>query len=222
MQFSSAPSIKHPLPRLGYSRVVPHSPGATFFSYTFDMAHRKEMRRIDHAGSARFLTFSCYRRFPLLHNPAIADLFVDSLIDSSARKQVRILAWVVMPEHVHLVCFPNEAEPLNGFLSSLKRPFASSVLKRWRELDAPILKRLRHSDGTTRFWQYGGGYDRNVLGEECLEKVRYCHANSVRRGLVKRSIDWPHSSARAFENGTDYRGPPIAFDLLPATRDDLT
>jgi putative transposase len=186
------------------------------------MAHRKQMRRIDHSGTARFLTFSCYRRLPLLRNPAIADAFVDSLCVAVSRHPVRLLAWVVMPEHVHLVLFPSETEPLEPFLTSLKRPFARRVIARWRALNAPVLKRLQHADGTHRFWQYGGEYDRNVIGPECVEKIRYCHANPITRGLVARSIDWPHSSARAYEQRDDYRGPPIDFDLDPETDADVT
>jgi putative transposase len=55
-----------------------------------------------------------------------------------------------------------------------------------------------------RFWQRGGGYDRNIwsLGE-VLEKVRYIHENPLRRGLVDRPEQWPWSSWRAWECGVD-------------------
>jgi putative transposase len=52
--------------------------------------------------------------------------------------------------------------------------------------------RLRH-----RFWQPGGGYDRNITSTEALRAViEYIHANPVRRGLVARAEDWEWSSAR--------------------------
>ena len=52
--------------------------------------------------------------------------------------------------------------------------------------------RLRH-----RFWQPGGGYDRNITSTEALRAViDYLHANPVRRGLVARAADWEWSSAR--------------------------
>jgi len=52
--------------------------------------------------------------------------------------------------------------------------------------------RLRH-----RFWQPGGGYDRNVTSTEALRTViEYIHANPVRRGLVASAEDWEWSSAR--------------------------
>jgi putative transposase len=156
----------------------------------------------------------------LLSNPRIADRFVDHLTASLARHRVGLLSWVIMPEHVHLVIFPHEPEAVPTFLSGLKRPFAYEVLSRWRALDASILKRLVCGDGH-RFWQTGGGYDRVVIGDELLEKVRYCHLNPLRRGLAAHSADWRWSSARWYAGRPDAAGPPIAAELLPATPQDL-
>jgi putative transposase len=48
-----------------------------------------------------------------------------------------------------------------------------------------------------RFWQAGGGYDRNVVEQRTLLKViEYMHLNPVRRGLVELPEDWEWSSAR--------------------------
>ena len=60
------------------------------------------------------------------------------------------------------------------------------------------------SKGRLRFWQAGGGYDRNIRDEEeMLEKARYIHANPVRRGLVDSPADWKWSSARWYEGVRD-------------------
>ena len=82
------------------------------------------------------------------------------------------------------------------FLNSLKRQFARSVLRRWKELNAPILARLADASGNLHFWQLGGGYDRNIHSEEEYhEKVKYIHLNPVRAGLVDDPVDWRWSSA---------------------------
>src|SRR5262249_59037607 len=48
-----------------------------------------------------------------------------------------------------------------------------------------------------RFWQAGGGYDRNVVEPETARLIiDYIHHNPVRRGLVERPEDWTWSSAR--------------------------
>jgi hypothetical protein len=51
-----------------------------------------------------------------------------------------------------------------------------------------------------RFWQAGGGYDRNIEKHATLfQMIEYIHLNPVRRGLVKAATDWPWSSASWYE-----------------------
>jgi len=59
----------------------------------------------------------------------------------------------------------------------------------------------RQPSGEThyRFWQRGGGYDRNVVEADTLYRlIQYVHANPVRRGLCQRPEDWLWSSAVDF------------------------
>ncbi len=158
---------------------------------------RKKRRRYEIEGHARFLTFSCYRRLALFGSSAIRDAFAERIFLARSRLGFKLLAWVIMPEHVHLLVLPLEST-VPSILSATKRPFSAMVLGRWRELRAPVLDRIRDRSGAERFWQAGGGYDRNIFSEgELREKIRYIHENPVRRGLVEREEDWAWSSARA-------------------------
>jgi putative transposase len=157
-------------------------------------------RRYEIPGQARYLTFSCYRRLALFGNDLIKDTFVTHLAEVRARHGFRLIAWVVMPEHVHLLVVPRLPDaPVADLLRTLKQSFSQLVIPRWRELRAPILSRITDSFGVVRFWQRGGGYDRNVYADESLEeKIVYTHENPVRRGLVAQAIDWRWSSARCY------------------------
>ena len=106
-----------------------------------------------------------------------------------------------MPEHVHLMILPALLEyPVDAVLKVLKGSFANSVLRRWRELDAPILKRITGRNGKLHFWQVGGGYDRNIYSEkEFLAKLDYIHNNPITRGLVNHPTEWRWSSARWYD-----------------------
>ncbi len=178
--------------------------------------------RIDSAGTARFLTFSCYRRLQLLGTPALRDHFIAAMRLAFERHAVHPLAWIVMPEHVHLIVLPERNEAVTSFLMGLKRPFAQLVLKRWRELRAPVLSKLLRNDGTHRYWQTGGGFDRLLHGNELFEKIRYCHQNPIRRGLSVTSIDWRWSSAPQYEGLVDSIGPRVAFHVMPPADRVLT
>ena len=155
--------------------------------------------RFEHPGHARFLTFSCFRRLPLLGNPGIRDLFLDHLRAARAECAFRLHAWVVMPEHVHLILRPAPHSDVPTLLRITKEPFARTVVKRWRELRAPVLERIATPAGGHRFWQRGGGFDRNIWSRDTLiDAIASTHANPVRRGLAQRAVDWPWSSARAW------------------------
>ena len=153
--------------------------------------------RLERPNQAQYLTFSCYGRLPLFNNDAIKDRFAEHLAAARLSLGFKLFAWVVMPEHAHLLMLPRLPEaPVPVVLQSLKEPFAREVIGRWRELDAPILDRITDKSGKSRFWLPGGGYDRNILdGHELPEKINYIHLNPVRRGLVAKPEQWRWSSA---------------------------
>jgi putative transposase len=172
------------------------------------LPHRKKLRRYENPGELRFLTFSCYGRLPLFKNDRIKAAFVEEIAITQIAFSFGLIAWVIMPEHVHLLIFPHLPEyPVSTLLKRLRGNFANRVLRQWRELEAPILPRLHDSAGKEHFWQRGGGYDRNVYTEvEIQEKFDYIHNNPVNRKLAARAIDWRWSSARWYECGKDEFG----------------
>jgi putative transposase len=159
--------------------------------------HRKRLRRREASGRTRFMTFSCYRRLPLLNHPRIKDLFADALAVARTEHSFKLFAWVVMPEHVHLLLRPAEGTAWGQIASSMKTRVARRVVARWRVLDAPVLSQLQRPEGGVRFWQHGGGFDRTVRDEpEFCRHVTYIHRNPVERGLVRTPQEWTWSSVR--------------------------
>src|SRR4051794_26000197 len=112
-----------------------------------------------------------------------------------------LAAFVFMPEHVHLLVVPNGREPaINQFLARIKQPFSKWVKRQLTDMKSPLVDRLtvQERPGKTcfRFWQEGPGYDRNLTTPSVIEAaIEYIHMNPVRRGLVKRAVDWKWSSA---------------------------
>jgi len=52
-----------------------------------------------------------------------------------------------------------------------------------------------------RFWQAGGGYDRNFETPEAIHNaINYIHNNPVKKGLVANPEDWKYSSYNAWQN----------------------
>lgn len=158
---------------------------------------RKHLRRWGHTGELRFLTFSCHRRLPLLGHPAWRTYFAECLDRARTTCGFKLIAWVVMPEHVHLIIVPKQDnQPVSSILRAIKQPVAERALRRWKSTNAPILRHLVATKGF-RYWQAGGGFDRLIrTREEFWREREYIHYNPVKRGLVEHPTEWAWSSAR--------------------------
>jgi putative transposase len=161
---------------------------------------RKDMRRREN-GTARYCTFSCYQRLQLLGTASIRDAYIETLAEAQSRFGFELIAWVVMPEHVHLLVLPrSSSSPLSATLAWMKGVFAQRAIGRWRDLQATVLPRITRANGERRFWQAGGGYDRNIYSrDELVEKINYIHWNPVERELVREPRDWRWSSFSAYQ-----------------------
>jgi len=63
---------------------------------------RNALKRHYGQGDLHFITFSCYRRRPLLGTAGARDQFV-KILEEVRRHEFRLVGNVVMPEHVHLL-----------------------------------------------------------------------------------------------------------------------
>ena len=120
---------------------------------------RKRMKRQGNDGDVRFLTFSCQDRLPLLNHDGIYRVFVDALVQAREEFRFRLFAWVLMPEHVHLLMSPREEFTIERALLAMKLSVARQVIDRWEALRAPILDRITMPNGKRRYWMHGGGFD---------------------------------------------------------------
>lgn len=178
---------------------------------------RKCRKSFDIEGHAHELTFSCYRRMRLLNHDRTREWFADSLERSRSELGFLLLAYVIMPEHVHVLVFPRSPEcTVARILKAVKEPVSRRAVRWLRDRDTNSLARLRveYSSGRVEhhFWQPGGGYDRNIYTARALARsIDYIHLNPVRAQLVKHRTEWPWSSARFYAGVEDV---PITMDRI--------
>jgi putative transposase len=161
-------------------------------------SHRRQAS--NQPGHAHEPTFSCYHGYAFLSADRTCHWLADAI--DAARTQLHFALWayVFMPEHVHLVVWPQRAEyDVAVILKEIKEPVGRKAIKYLKSKAPDWLPRVTVNHGRRkehRFWQAGGGYDRNVIEPHTLfEMIEYIHANPVRRGLVRRAEDWKWSSA---------------------------
>jgi len=108
--------------------------------------------------------------------------YLDRLGEHCRAAEVGVWAWVLMPNHVHLVLVPSDGDGLRRALSRVHRAHAGRVHAR--------LERSGH------FWQ--GRFGCVAMDEaHLMSALRYVALNPVRAGLVARPQDWRWSSVHA-------------------------
>jgi len=143
------------------------------------------LKRYQQTGDFHFVTFSCHQRLPFLSNPHARDVFEEVLEATQHKHHFWINAYVVMPEHVHMLVNEPESVLLSVALKVIKQESA---------------RKLKPAN-IDHFWQ-PRYYDFNVYTEpKRAEKVDYIHFNPVRRGLVDEPQQWKWSSYRHYDTG---------------------
>ncbi len=141
------------------------------FKKSTDAAKRARMESYLNAGYG-----ACY-----LRDPRIGRLVEDALLHFDGQRY-RMIAWVVMPNHVHTLIETLEDHPLHTILHS------------WKSYTASEANRILGRSG--RFW-FPEYFDRYIRNERHFDNaVHYIHDNPVKAGLVGQPEDWPFSSAR--------------------------
>jgi REP-associated tyrosine transposase len=67
---------------------------------------RRRCRRLNLPGHAHELTFSCYKKQPFLLDDQVPTFFAEALKQARTKQSFDLWAYVLMPEHVHLLVKP--------------------------------------------------------------------------------------------------------------------
>jgi REP element-mobilizing transposase RayT len=105
----------------------------------------------------------------------------------------RMLAWVVMPNHVHVLVEQIEGWPL------------AAVVQGWKSVSARAIGFLNATKGSIWAADYFDRFIRDA--EHFTNTVCYIEENPVKAGLVGNAQDWPFSS-RGRPLGSWERGRP--------------
>ncbi|HEX05272.1 MAG TPA: hypothetical protein ENH10_09000 [Bacteroidetes bacterium] len=168
--------------------------------------------RIDDSSAAHYLTFSCQQRRPLFNDSNLCDRFLIHLDKVRSDMKFELMAYVIMPSHIHLLIYPDTLL-IRNILYRIKQPFSYQAGQYLAEISSGLHRKLHVKRGTKwsfRFWLWGGGYDRLLYtNEEIQEKIKYIHRDPIRSGLVDLPDEYPWSSFHAY---ADPVGKPIPID----------
>lgn len=167
------------------------------------------LRRYHHTGQSHFVTFCCYHRRSLFTTDASRRVFENALERVRRNFRLRVYAYVVMPEHIHLLL--SEPDTDGGPLKPDFGLSGEAHNKSQQRTLADALKSLKQGvarcliGDAEHFWQKRY-YDFNVRNhEQFVEKLHYIHCNPVKQGLCERPEDWPWSSFLHHATGCEGR-----------------
>jgi putative transposase len=166
----------------------------------------KTLKHYDLPGHAHELTFSCHNKQNFLAHDEICKQVIEAMENTRQLHSIHIWAYVIMPNHVHLLIFPLKNEyQIGKILWALKVP-----VSRWENSQRAENSPSRRST-TQSFWERGGGYDRNLTTPDIIRaSIDYIHNNPVRKRLVETPTDWNWSSAGFYAGSATY---PIRMDF---------
>ena len=131
---------------------------------------------------------------------------VESALLYFDRIRYRLLAWVVMPNHLHVL------------IETLPGPTITQVVYSWKSLTAREVNKLFSLTG--QFWQRDY-FDRVIRDERHFANaVKYIHNNPVKARLVQLTEDWPYSSASRWKRagGTPAVPGNVPADIISGAR----
>ncbi len=173
------------------------------------------MFRISKDSPAYYLTSVTKDRLPVFRTRALADLACHALDEARTSAGFLILAYVVMPDHLHAI-LASQLKPsktlqyVNGITS---RRVIDYLRTNGHECS---LKKLQHADKERNYryslWDHHANAKLISTEEVLMEKVHYLHQNPVRAGLVKNALEYRWSSARCWAR-KDVDDEPLRVDI---------
>ena len=135
----------------------------------------------DNLDAEFFLTIVTYNRKTWLASEPDRDFILSAMGEIRDRYNLKFLAWVILPEHIHWLLAPYETD-----YSKVVFTFKKTVSSEYK------MRGLISSGDKfwhRRFWEH------TVRDDEDRQRcVEYTHYNPVKHGLVSSPRDWRYSS----------------------------
>ncbi len=158
-----------------------------------------------------FMTNTVVAWLPVFSQPDFAEVVLDSWRFLQRERDIDILAFVIMENHLHWIAVGPQLSKRVGEFKSFT---ATTIIKQMQEkryktmLQELQFYKLRHKvDQTHQLWQEGSHPQVIESDDVMWQKIEYIHNNPLRRGYVDDPTHWRYSSARS------YAGQPGLIDV---------
>ena len=164
----------------------------------------QEEKKIIDQSATYYLTFTIISWIDLFTRKRYRDIVVDALNHCISRKSLKVNAWVIMSNHIHLIASSSK-EDLSGTIRDFKKHTSKEIIKSIQSLPESrrewLLRAFKHQSNKNtknkqfQLWQQKS-YPVELISTFFFEqKLNYIHNNPVEAGIVYEPHDYIYSSA---------------------------
>ena len=148
-------------------------------------------------GALHFVTGNFFNRMRVFADTACCNVFIDELRSIDHKWPSKLIAYVLMPDHFHLISNPRDGR-IREFVGELKSVSAKRIV----EISNRFQFLYDDKDGH-HVWQESFKAMPLWSGWMIWQKINYIHANPVKAGLVSSAKEYRWSSFRSFHSQDD-------------------
>ena len=161
--------------------------------------------------AAHFITFAVVEWIDVFTRSAYADIVVESLHFCQQNKGLRVHAWCLMSNHIHLIISATPPASLSGLIRDFKKFTSSQVIhaiennekesrKNWMLWVFRKAGERNKRNDVYQFWQQDNHPIECSTPEMLKSRMRYLHENPLRAGMVRSEWNYVYSSANDYYN----------------------
>ena len=171
--------------------------------------------KIENQNATHFLTFTVVAWIDVFTRDDYRKIIIDSLFFCQKEKGLCINAYVIMSNHIHLVCHVKEPFLLSDVIRDFKKFTSKAILdfmlmsdiesrKEWMIRLFKYYAKYNKNNKDYQFWQHHNMPIELESPKWIKQKLDYIHLNPVRNGIVLEAEDYVYSSARTYAGRSGY------------------
>ena len=161
-----------------------------------------------------FFTSVARDRLPIFRTDKLKKIMVDALDEARYSAQLLIFAYVIMPDHDHIIT-DGRREP-SDTLRFLNGIAAKRILDHLKANAIPSLEKLKMFEKKRGYkysvWEHHSDTFLITSESMLMQKVNYIHFNPVKAGLAEHPDDYLYSSSRIW-NKRAMEDEPLRMDI---------
>ena len=157
-----------------------------------------------------FVTITTVEWIDVFIRPAQKFLLIDSLSYCQEHKGLKIYAFCIMSNHIHMICQADEGRVLCDIMRDFKKHTSKQIVRniieypesrrRWM-LDI-FKKACSHLNRNQTYKVWQNGYHAEIVFSDwfLIQKLNYIHNNPVAAQIVEQATEYIFSSAKNYAN----------------------